>query len=249
MMIKKSFVIAMLLLLFVTGCTNNQNIAEPDGDLTVEPKNHVTKEEFIDAVRSISSLNDNKVVQESLDMGKFQINQLLIDDEETPKNVVWANNIGYSGVFLVFDKTEGSVNPIFTQVIDERIHSVKWISKDFMDNDLLEVVTYKGQGSNSSEWIRLYLINNNNIETIWENQKSSINYNFDKESQINEYSFSYTGVTYLPSFQSIYQFPTITVTENNQFFIENSSNKELVKQNFVERVFIWDKEKREFVEI
>lgn len=51
-------------------------------------------EEFIDAVRSISSLNDNKVVQESLDMGKFQMNQLLIDDEETPKNVVWANYIG-----------------------------------------------------------------------------------------------------------------------------------------------------------
>ncbi|MEN6316658.1 MAG: hypothetical protein ABFD25_20675 [Clostridiaceae bacterium] len=207
-------------------------------------------EDFYEAISlKDKELSEDERLKQILSGSQDILSRQILVNGETNYIISWVNYLGNAGVFVVFKVEKDEKTPIFLSRVS-RIVSVKLIETTLDNIALVEVVTYFGSGSFSSQKVKIFSLSEE-VKEVWTYETIAAYplHNIDSSGE-GEKTSVYSSYLIIPSYQLTFESkdPAIYVNENTET-VKIKNDKEISRQiNSKNKVFIWDQNAFKFVE-
>lgn len=257
------FLVIFIFLLGITGCSqykkaidNNSSIINQNQDILDvkidenKKSSIIYAEDFYEAISlKDKELSEDDRLKQLLSSSQDILSRQIFVGGETNYIISWVNYLGNAGVFVVFKVEEDEKIPIFLSRVS-RIVSVKLIETALDNITLVEVVTYSGSGSFSSQKVKIFSLGEE-VKEVWTYESIATYplHNIDSSGEGEKVSV-YSSYLIIPSYQltSESKYPAIYVNENTET-VKIRNDKEissLLDSN--SKIFVWDQSVFKFVE-
>lgn len=229
----------------------NNNIQKQQDKIQTKTTTFISNKEFYQTLKLLNpELADHAIVKETFTKKNPEINQMKIHDENQ-YIVTWCSDFSeVSSVMIMFEIKDSKAVPIYSDTFRQRIASVKYMGRDYLDKPLVEVTSYGASGSFSGQWVNLLILNDDTVQEVWEYQTISNDSHPSDEKGVMEYGHAYSTYLLMPSFMRRFpekNDPAIIVNQTMEK-IYVSTDEEIVSRNKESKrsLFIWDEKQQWF---